>query len=845
MGPADYKYIDINGINIAYTERGRGRTLLFIHGFASFSYTWMEMLEFLPPGELRCLTIDLKGYGYSDKVGDDHLAPFDQAVIVTEFIRKLELNDLILVGHSMGGAISLITLFNEEIRRRVTGLILIDSAGLFQKLPRFIDDLTSTSPNSPLVKFAREDLLASLVLHQAYYDKNKITVETVREYADVLRQENAKECLICAAQQIAIANVRSFVENVRKINVRAVIIWGEKDTIISLADAYRFREDLDHAEVRVVPECGHSPQEEKPFETAVLVADFVGVGTVRGVMAAIPAVQSPEVATPATAPVSRNMATILLDRRIRMHRLIDRWSLGTLVIIVFIKLLQFLKRLGFRAEENGWRKATGIFLRTEHSKFVLSSFRLSYLPSGTVPASPEEAKLLLIERLAEFLRQNPACHWTLEWGRFRVWPKKIFYTDITEAEFSRDGVMLRIFPHLDSSRKSFELLRREDLDQALQQIIVLFNETRNAPERTRAWILEKRLKRWVRSIKGVSSGGRQEIRELVERVLNGTFIQFEVLPSDPARLTAARLATPNLKNRRHPGSGLLNIICRFSSDLRETDLWFQHHHVPVDGMPMQEMLLRLKKEWGVVGQILYPARNSKAALPEVFYFGNRLFRARIYVDFEKFAQLRKYLNDRYYAQMGGPATISSMLIWGIAKYEYFQDSKFLFPVDTSLIMDYPQERNISLIFIRPSKFFDAVDPLGGFLRYQREFNRRLFATRIGKSESYELLELYAMIHPVFYYLARYVMPKATSEFLGAVGLTIIRDAEMFVSPLSDLQSKGFVAIGNLCMPTEDGHTSGAVSICGSKEQVRAYINAFYRLAGNYPDMLGVKLTEEK
>ncbi|MDD3117980.1 MAG: alpha/beta hydrolase [Victivallales bacterium] len=842
MGPADYKYIAINGVNIAYTDCGRGQTVLLVHGFASFSYTWMEMRRFLPTDRLRCLTIDLKGYGYSDKITDDHLAPFDQAVILSEFIRRLELDHLILVGHSMGGAISLIALFHEEIRHRVTGLVLIDSAGLFQKLPRFIDDLTSTSPTSPLVKLAKEDLLASLVLHQAYYDKNKITVDTVREYADVLRQENAKECLISAAKQIAIANVRSFVANVRKIDVRAMIIWGEKDEIIPREDAARFHDDLPHAEVKIIPECGHSPQEEKPRETAALLTEFFGVGPINPTAEPSIAVATPaEQKAPKEASPLKSVMSMPRLRHLRMHRLIDRWSLGTLIIIVFIKILQFLKRLGFRAEENGWRKATGIFLRTEHSKFVLASFRLAYSPPNQMATVMEEAKTLLVERLAGFLRQNPACHWTLEWGRFRVWPKKVFYTDITEAEFSHDGVMLRIVPYLDSTRKTFSLLRREDVDLALDQIITQFNATRNAPERTRAWTLEKRLKRWVRSLKGISSGGRQEIRELVERVLNGTFIQFETLPDDPTRLNAARLGTPNFKNRRHPGSGLLNIICRFTTDYREADLWFQHHHVPVDGMPMQEMLAQLKQEWGAAGQILYPARNSKAAMPEVFYFGQRLFRARIYVDFEKFSRLRHYLNNRYYAEMGGPATISSMLIWGLAGYEYFRDSKFLFPVDTSLIMDYPQERNISLIFIRPSRFFDAADPLAGFLRYQREFNRRLFATRIGKSESYELLELYAMTHPIFYYIAHYLMPKAIGEFLGTVGLTILRDAEMFVSPLSDLQSNGFVAVGNMRMPTEDGHTAGAISICGSKKQVRAYIEAFYHLADNYPDMLGIEL----
>ncbi|MHB9139055.1 MAG: hypothetical protein ACYC4Q_06605, partial [Victivallaceae bacterium] len=227
-----------------------------------------------------------------------------------------------------------------------------------------------------------------------------------------------------------------------------------------------------------------------------------------------------------------------------------------------------------------------------------------------------------------------------------------------------------------------------------------------------------------------------------------------------------------------------------------------------------------------------------AAKPEVFYFGNRIFRARIYVDFQKIIKLRKRLNERYYAEMGGPASISSMIIWGIAQHEYFRDSKFVFPVDTALMEDLgDDQRNISLIFIRPNKFRSDKNLLHGFLQFQREFNQRMFATRLGKSESYELLELYAMVHPMFYYITKHFMPDAMGEILGTAGVTILKEAEMFVSPLTDLTLNGFIAIGNLMMPTEDGKTAGAVSICGSRSQVREYIKAIYNMAENYPAFL--------
>jgi hypothetical protein len=115
----------------------------------------------------------------------------------------------------------------------------------------------------------------------------------------------------------------------------------------------------------------------------------------------------------------------------------------------------------------------------------------------------------------------------------------------------------------------------------------------------------------------------------------------------------------------------------------------------------------------------------------------------------------------------------------------------------------------------------------------------MFSTRIGKSESSELLELYAMVHPLFYHIMRVLFKKSLNEILGTAGVTILKDAEMFVSPLTDIQLNGFIALGNLMMPTEDGKFSGAVSICGSKEQVKHYIRAIYNMVDNFPEFINV------
>ena len=514
----------------------------------------------------------------------------------------------------MGGAISLLGMFEHEIASRVRKLVLMDTAGLFQKIPDFIDDLTIMTPNNPLLRLTDENLMARMVLETVYYDKSKIKEEVIKEYADVLRMDNAKECLIGSANQIAIANIRSFHKKMSALKIPTLLIWGEEDNIIDLEDAFLFFHNLPGAKLKIIPECGHNPQEEKPQETAEIIGKFLRI-KIKKQETAAPEEKEEE------KPLKITDIPELYNRKLKMSRLIDHWTPGTIVIMIFIKCLQLLKKIGFKAKEEGWRKATGIFLRQEHTKFILAAFRLHYFNKTKLSPDVETSKDVLISRLAKFLHKTPAYHWTNEAGFFMNKRKKVFFTDITEVVFAADGRILKLIPHFDETRPTFAMLTPEIMEKALAQIIFYCNKTCNLRDPKRARKVHKKLSLWVMFQYNLSRSGQQELGLFVNRIMNGTFIQFEVLTNDPETMLKERLATPNTQGRRHPGFGLLNIFCRFTNNLGEADLWFQYHHVPVDGMPMQEMLDELKKEWGTCGRIKYPALSSPAAEMELYEFG--------------------------------------------------------------------------------------------------------------------------------------------------------------------------------------------------------------------------------
>lgn len=120
-------YANLNdGIKLAYIDEGKGNeTLLMIHGLGSYLPAWKKNISELSK-YYRVIAVDLPGYGKSSKDPHSGLMSF-YASVIADFILKMDLGKVNLVGHSMGGQISMVlTLEKPELVKR---LILVDPAG--------------------------------------------------------------------------------------------------------------------------------------------------------------------------------------------------------------------------------------------------------------------------------------------------------------------------------------------------------------------------------------------------------------------------------------------------------------------------------------------------------------------------------------------------------------------------------------------------------------------------------------------------------------------------------------------------------------------------------------------
>ena len=271
------KTFDYQGIKINYYEAGQGRlNLILLHGFGASAYAW----RFLGPklaGDYHVFTLDLKGFGLSDKPPGGKYAVKDQAEMVAAFIHQKNLQHVVLIGNSMGGGVALMTylLMQEGKPGPIQGLVLIDSAGYPQKLPWFIRLAQIPVLNTLGPRLLPPRFLTGLVLGKCYYDKDKITEEAIDAYAYYGSLPGAAAAVRQTAKQIFPAHLRDLTARYRHIRVPTLIVWGQEDEVIPVAVGRNFKRDLPDSQLAILPRCGHLPQEEEPQETLGLIRKFL------------------------------------------------------------------------------------------------------------------------------------------------------------------------------------------------------------------------------------------------------------------------------------------------------------------------------------------------------------------------------------------------------------------------------------------------------------------------------------------------------------------------------------------------------------------------------------------
>jgi len=236
-----------------YVEEGQGEVLLLLHGLMGALSNWEDVVnEFksdyrviipmLPLYDLPLLTTGVKS-----------LAKF-----VHKFVRYKELNNVVVLGNSLGGHVGLIyTLAHPE---EVKALVLTGSSGLYENA------FGGSFPRRESYDFIREKV------EFTFYDPATATKELVD---DVFATVNDRHKVIRILAMAKSAIRHNLSKELNKITIPVSLIWGANDKITPPQVAKEFHEILPNSELNWVEKCGHAPMMERPVEFNTILKKFL------------------------------------------------------------------------------------------------------------------------------------------------------------------------------------------------------------------------------------------------------------------------------------------------------------------------------------------------------------------------------------------------------------------------------------------------------------------------------------------------------------------------------------------------------------------------------------------
>jgi pimeloyl-ACP methyl ester carboxylesterase len=264
--------IDIHYVSEGLDATGQEPTFVLLHGSLFNVFTWNEVMDFFDERG-RVIAYDQIPYGLSEKLVAGDWAesnPYSSDAAIDQLyslLDALDVDHVVLVGSSYGGVLAVQAALEQP--ERVDALILVDAAIYVQEsFPAWLMRLPQTRRLGPL--FARQLGRNEAFLRQTYLNPDQISNERIELTGihtrvsdwDVALWEYLRSWTVDAAELAA---------RIPEIRQPVLVVTGDGDTIVPVADSQRLDSELPQSELVILPMCGHVPQEECPeaFKGAV------------------------------------------------------------------------------------------------------------------------------------------------------------------------------------------------------------------------------------------------------------------------------------------------------------------------------------------------------------------------------------------------------------------------------------------------------------------------------------------------------------------------------------------------------------------------------------------------
>jgi pimeloyl-ACP methyl ester carboxylesterase len=251
---------------VHYEVFGRGRPVILLHGWLGSWGVWQETMNYLGRS-YRTYALDFWGFGDSGKKRDTY-AVQDFVSLVDQFMDNLGIAQAPLVGHSMGGTVSLSVAI--QFPNRVSKLTVIGAP-------------INGSSLAVLLKLAGLRPIAILVHNLMWALKFGIRVFSPivtrdRRWPEMMDRDLSKTTLESFLHSIASLRRTDLRPKINQIRVPIMGMYGRKDVIVHPDQWKPLLQNAPHARVERLSNAGHFPMLDEPDRFMATLKDFLDDG---------------------------------------------------------------------------------------------------------------------------------------------------------------------------------------------------------------------------------------------------------------------------------------------------------------------------------------------------------------------------------------------------------------------------------------------------------------------------------------------------------------------------------------------------------------------------------------
>jgi len=244
-------FLDVNGLKIYYEYNGKigaDSPIVYIHGAGKSHHSWVNQLASEINGYAQ-IALDLPGHGDSEGMGFKSID--DYADFVKSFVDALGIDDFVIAGNSMGGAIS--QTFALKYQNYLKGMILIGTGAKLR---------------------VKKEILEGTLKGESYAD-NAYSSKTDKELIKKAESDFSKTPPQVRHDDFYACDNFDVMDQISNINVPTLIICGQDDMLTPVKYSEFLHSNIKNSQLKIIPEAGHMVMWEKPKEVNKAIANFV------------------------------------------------------------------------------------------------------------------------------------------------------------------------------------------------------------------------------------------------------------------------------------------------------------------------------------------------------------------------------------------------------------------------------------------------------------------------------------------------------------------------------------------------------------------------------------------